>query len=229
MHCRDTISQCITANLNANDLENTWNGHPLSQDYVKQVKEIATRHSLKTHIDGARMFNACLALNVTPAELVEDFDSVQFCFSKGLSAPVGSMVCGSEAFIYEAKRMRKLLGGGMRQVGILAAACHLALDTMIDRLPEDHQSPKRLADGLAKLSHIKVDASQTKTNMVFFDSALPNVSRSALQQQLQNNKIFVGIEQRLGIRAVTHYGITSSDIDEALARIEKLALISSHQ
>jgi threonine aldolase len=184
---------------------------------------------LKMHIDGARMFNACLALNVTPSKLVEDFDSVQFCFSKGLSAPVGSMVCGSEAFIYEAKRMRKLLGGGMRQVGILAAACNVALDTMVDRLPEDHETAKRFAEGLAKLSHIKVDASQTKTNMIFFDSARPNVSRIELQQQLQANKILVGIEQRLGIRAVTHYGITNEDIDEALARIEKLALISSYQ
>lgn len=118
IHCAKTKLIC---------LENTWNGHPLSQAYVKQVKEIATRHGLKMHIDGARMFNACLALNMTPSELVENFDSVQFCFSKGLSAPVGSMICGSEAFIYEAKRMRKLLGGGMRQVGILAAACQLSL------------------------------------------------------------------------------------------------------
>ncbi|HEY9731385.1 MAG TPA: low-specificity L-threonine aldolase [Drouetiella sp.] len=220
IHCTKTRLIC---------LENTWNGHPLSLDYVKQVRAIAIRHSLKMHIDGARMFNACLALNVTPSKLVEDFDSVQFCFSKGLSAPVGSMVCGSEAFIYEAKRMRKLLGGGMRQVGILAAACNVALDTMVDRLPEDHETAKRFAEGLAKLSHIKVDASQTKTNMIFFDSARPNVSRIELQQQLQANKILVGIEQRLGIRAVTHYGITNEDIDEALARIEKLALISSYQ
>ncbi|CAN5437492.1 low-specificity L-threonine aldolase [soil metagenome] len=217
IHCAKTKLIC---------LENTWNGHPISLEYIKQVKTVADQHRLKMHIDGARMFNACLALNVTAAQLVENFDSVQFCFSKGLAAPIGSMVCGSEEFIYEAKRMRKVLGGAMRQIGIAAAACHIALDKMIDRLPEDHESAKRLADGLAKMSHIKVDPTQTKTNMVFFDSAAPSVSRSELQQQLQKNGILVGIEQRLGIRAVTHYGISSDDIDEALARIQKLTVVS---
>jgi threonine aldolase len=219
IHCAKTKLIC---------LENTWNGHPLSLEYMKQVREIANKHRLKMHLDGARMFNACLVLNATPSQLVKDFDSVQFCFSKGLSAPIGSMICGNAEFIYEAKRMRKLLGGGMRQVGIIAAACHVALDKMIDRLPEDHETATRLARGLARLSHIKVDPTQTKTNMVFFDSALQNVSRVELQQQLEKSGILVGIEQRLGIRAVTHYGISNDDIDEALSRIEKLALISSH-
>lgn len=214
IHCARTRLIC---------LENTWNGHPLSIPYISEVKDVAVRHGLKMHLDGARMFNACLALNVTPSRLVKDFDSVQFCFSKGLAAPAGSMVCGSKAFIAEAKRMRKLLGGGMRQIGILAAACHVALDKMIDRLPEDHNTAKQLANGLAKMSHIKVDPSHTKTNMVFFDSALPDVSRSELLQQLQACGILVGIEQRLGIRAVTHYGITEADIDEALAKIEQLS------
>ena len=217
IHCAKTKLIC---------LENTWNGHPISLKYIASVKAVADQHRLKMHIDGARMFNACLALNVTPAQLVENFDSVQFCFSKGLAAPMGSMVCGSEQFIYEAKRMRKVLGGAMRQIGIAAAACHVALDKMIDRLPEDHESAKRLADGLAKMSHIKVDPAQTKTNMVFFDSAEASVSRSELQQQLQKNGILVGIEQRLGIRAVTHYGISNDDIDDALGRIQKLAPIS---
>ncbi|MBI2810558.1 MAG: low-specificity L-threonine aldolase [Candidatus Melainabacteria bacterium] len=217
IHCAKTKLIC---------LENTWNGHPISLDYIEQVKTVANQHRLKMHIDGARMFNACLALNVTPAQLVENFDSVQFCFSKGLAAPIGSMVCGNEEFIYEAKRMRKVLGGAMRQIGIAAAACHVALDKMIDRLPEDHESAKKFADGLAKMSHIKVDSTQTKTNMVFFDSALPGVSRVELQQQLLKNGILVGIEQRLGIRAVTHYGVSNDDIDEALGRIQKLAPIS---
>lgn len=217
IHCAKTKLIC---------LENTWNGHPVSIEYMTQVKSIADRHQLKLHLDGARMFNACLALNVTPEKLVENFDSVQFCFSKGLAAPIGSMVCGTREFVSEAKRMRKVLGGAMRQVGIAAAACHVALDKMVDRLPEDHESAKRFANGLSRMSHIKVDATQTKTNMVFFDSAVPSVSRSELQQQLQKNGILVGIEQRLGIRAVTHYGISNDDIDDALARIEKLALIS---
>lgn len=214
IHCAKTKLIC---------LENTWNGHPINLDYITGVKAIADRHQLKMHLDGARMFNACLALNMTPAQLAKNFDSVQFCFSKGLAAPAGSMVCGSEQFVREAKRMRKLLGGGMRQVGILAAACHVALDKMIDRLPEDHETARLLARGLAKLPHIKVDPAQTKTNMVFFDSALPQLDRNTLQQKLQENGILVGIEQRLGIRAVTHYGISNADIDEVLRRIESLA------
>ncbi|MBS2002940.1 MAG: low-specificity L-threonine aldolase [Cyanobacteria bacterium SZAS LIN-5] len=214
IHCARTKLIC---------LENTWNGHPIKLDYIEEVRGIADRHHLKLHLDGARMFNACLALNITPAQLAKNFDSVQFCFSKGLAAPAGSMVCGSEQFVREAKRMRKLLGGGMRQVGILAAACHVALDKMIDRLPEDHETALRLANGLSKLPHIKVDPTQTKTNMVFFDSAIPHISRTALQQQLQESGVLVGIEQRLGIRAVTHYGISNADIDEVLRRVAALA------
>lgn len=214
IHCARTKLIC---------LENTWNGHPIKLDYIEEVRGIADRHQLKLHLDGARMFNACLALNITPAQLSKNFDSVQFCFSKGLATPAGSMVCGTEQFVREAKRMRKLLGGGMRQVGILAAACHVALDKMIDRLPEDHETALRLANGLSKLPHIKVDPTQTKTNMVFFDSAIPHISRTALQQQLQESGVLVGIEQRLGIRAVTHYGISNADIDEVLSRIAALA------
>lgn len=213
IHCARTKLIC---------LENTWNGHPLTVDYIKQVRAVANEHNLQMHLDGARMFNACLALNVTPDRLVSNFDSVQFCFSKGLAAPIGSMICGRSEFVAEAKRMRKALGGGMRQVGIIAAACNVALDQMIERLPEDHETARRLAEGLANLSHIKIDQTQTKTNMVFFDSARRDISRAQLQHQLQKNAILVGIEQRLGIRAVTHYGITNEDIDEALDRIAKL-------
>ncbi len=218
IHCAKTKLIC---------LENTWNGHPISLEHIRQVKAVADQHGLKMHIDGARMFNACLALDVTPAQLVENFDSVQFCFSKGLAAPIGSMICGSEEFIYGAKRMRKVLGGAMRQIGIAAAACHVSLDKMIHRLPEDHESAQRFALGLANMPHIKVDPTQTKTNMVFFESTLPNVSRNDLQEQLQKNEILTGLEQRLGIRAVTHYGISNEDIDEALSRIQKLSLVSS--
>jgi threonine aldolase len=210
-------------------LENTWNGNPLSLAYTNEIRELANQHGLKMHLDGARMFNACLALNITPLELARDFDSVQFCFSKGLSAPIGSMVCGSAAFISEAKRMRKVLGGATRQVGILAAACHVSLDKMIDRLHEDHESAKRLSDGLAKMSHIKIDPALTKTNMVFFDSASENVSRSELQQQLQKTGILVGIEPRLGIRAVTHYGISNQDIDDALERIRSVGVTAGQK
>ncbi len=220
IHCAKTRLIC---------LENTWNGHPLSLRYIHEIRELADRNLLKMHLDGARMFNACIALSVTPRDLARDFDSVQFCFSKGLSAPVGSMVCGSTDFIKDAKRMRKVLGGAMRQIGIIAAACHVSLDQMIDRLHEDHESAKRLAVGLARIPQIKVDPSLTKTNMVFFDSGSDEVSRTQLVQQLQKNGILVGIEQRLGIRAVTHYGISNNDIDDALDRVQKLFALNPHK
>ncbi|HEY9677330.1 MAG TPA: low-specificity L-threonine aldolase [Drouetiella sp.] len=214
IHCAKTKLIC---------LENTWNGQPITLSYISEIKAIAQQHELKMHLDGARMFNACLALGVTPTELVKDFDSVQLCFSKGLAAPIGSVICGTNEFIREAKRMRKVLGGGMRQVGIIAAACAISLDKMIDRLAEDHDTAKQLADGLAKLSFIKVDPTQTKTNMVFFESANAKTSRQDLVKALQQVGILVGIEQRLGIRAVTHYGISKEDIDEAVKRIAALA------
>lgn len=215
IHCARTKLVC---------LENTWNGHPLPLEYMTEIKDIASRHNLIMHLDGARMFNACIALDVKPDVLVQNFDSIQFCFSKGLAAPIGSIVCGRSSFVNEAKRMRKVLGGAMRQVGVVAAACHVALDTMVERLAEDHVTAKQLAFGLSQISNIKVDPAQTKTNMVFFESANDKVSRTELQQMLQKNGILVGIEQRLGIRAVTHYGITQDDITDVLERIQKMTL-----
>ena len=135
-----------------------------------RLRAIAREHNLKLHIDGARIFNAATALNTTVKDLTADADSVQFCFSKGLCAPVGSMVVGSREFISRAHRIRKSLGGGMRQAGILAAACLISLNTMSKRLGEDHANARALAEGLAALPYVQIDLDMVKTNMINFDT-----------------------------------------------------------
>ena len=134
-------------------LENTHNrcgGRVLRPDYVDAAGALAHEHGLRLHVDGARLWNAAVALGVPPARLVDAADSVSVCFSKGLAAPVGSAVAGSQAFVRRARRMRKQVGGGMRQAGVLAAACLVALDEMVDRLAEDHANARRLAEGLGR-------------------------------------------------------------------------------
>jgi threonine aldolase len=214
IHCAETKLIC---------LENTWNGQPLSPSYMQAVRQIADRHGLRIHLDGARLFNASVALKIPECELASGADSVQFCLSKGLAAPVGSLVCSDYAFIQRAKRMRKGVGGAMRQAGVLAAAGLVALDTMRERLAEDHATAKSLAQGLQSFDCLKVNAGDSKTNIVFFDTASDAISREDLVKMLKAAGVLVGIDPRMGIRAVTHYGITDSDIEEALARIKNIA------
>ena len=163
-------------------LENTHNrcsGSPLTPRYMNDVKEIARRHNLKVHVDGARIFNAAVALGLDASNLVSEADSVSFCLSKGLAAPVGSVVCGSHDFIAEARRARKILGGGMRQAGVIAAAGIVALTEMIDRLAEDHDNAKRLAGGLAEIDGLSVDPGSVKTNIVYI-----NIPNSKLMREM---------------------------------------------
>jgi len=213
IHCAKTKLIC---------LENTWNGKPISSDYMQAVRQIAHKHGLRIHLDGARLFNASVALQVPEAELVEAADSVQFCLSKGLAAPVGSIVCGDESFILRAKRMRKGVGGAMRQAGVLAAAGLVALDTMRERLQEDHITAKSLASGLESFGCFKVSADDTRTNIVFFDTASDTVSRQELVAVLKAAGVLVSVAPPFGIRAVTHYGITDADIEEVLERVKSV-------
>ena len=141
---------------------------PLSSDYVGSVAELAKKNSIPIHVDGARIFNAAVSLNSTVAELTDEIDSVSFCLSKGLSAPAGSLLCGSENFIYRARRNRKALGGGMRQAGILAAAGIVALEKMTERIVEDHQNAKALAYGISSINGISIDLEKIKTNIIYF-------------------------------------------------------------
>ncbi len=210
-------------------LENTQGtigGIPITAEYTAQVGEIAHAHHLKLHIDGARIFNAATALNTSVKDLVAPADSVSFCLSKGLCAPVGSILVGSKAFIHEAHRTRKTLGGGMRQAGILAAAGLIALHKMTKRLHEDHANACRLAEGIADIPHIKVDVSRVQTNMVFFDLAEDApLTITELRARLKDeyNVLmggYAGMPNR--VRLVTHYWITPEKVETTLTALRNL-------
>jgi len=206
-------------------LENTHNlcgGYPLDIDYMKAVGDIARRHGLKIHVDGARLFNAAVALDVKADQLAADADSVSFCLSKGLGAPVGSVVCGSRDFIFQARRARKVLGGGMRQAGVLAAAGIVALNEMVERLAEDHANARKLADGLAEMPGLCIDPSLIKTDIVYFEVEKDNMTVAELVKRLEYRGIRMLPVGPGRIRAVTHYHITSDDIDYALAAFSKV-------
>ncbi len=202
-------------------LENTHNncfGVPLTAEYTAAVVALARRHGLKVHIDGARIFNAAAALEVDVRELVRGVDSVTFCLSKGLCAPVGSVLCGSAAFIAEARRNRKVLGGGMRQVGILAAAGIVALQEMTLRLDADHACAQCLAEGLAAIPGIEVQP--VYTNMVYFRLA-DSVTLTAddVAAGLKERGVLILPRDARSFRAVTHYWIDADAVDQALEAV----------
>ena len=206
-------------------LENTHNlcnGSPLDTDYMKSVGDIARRHQLKIHVDGARIFNAAVALGVKPRDLAAEADSVSFCLSKGLAAPVGSLVCGTNDFINEARRARKILGGGMRQAGVLAAAGIVSLNEMVERLAEDHANAKKLAKGLAEMPHISINPDHIHTNIIFFEITREGMKPEKFVQQIDAAGIRMLPVGAQKVRAVTHYHITSEDIDQALDVISKV-------
>ncbi len=202
-------------------LENTHNrcsGGVLTPEDTKAVCDVAHEAGVPVHLDGARIFNASVALEVPPAELTRDVDDLSFCLSKSLSCPVGSVLVGSQDFIDNAKRWRKMLGGGMRQAGVLASAGLVALDTMIDRLAEDHQHARRLAQGLANIDGLSVDPDSIQTNIVFFEVDESLGTAADLIAALKRNGVLVSYPGRQSIRMVTHRHISPEDIEEALSR-----------
>jgi threonine aldolase len=206
-------------------LENTHNrcnGAPLDSDYLQSVRRLADTYNLKIHMDGARLFNAAAALDVPAAELADAADSVSFCLSKGLAAPVGSVVCGSRSFIDRARRARKVLGGGMRQAGIVAAAGIVALTEMTARLSDDHANARHLAQGLATLEEITVEPAVVRTNIVFFEIMREDVTAEQLADTLAIEGVRVLPTGSQRLRAVTHYHISAQDIDHALEVIRKV-------
>ncbi len=206
-------------------LENTHNfcyGSPLTPEYTRTIGELVHERGLKLHIDGARIFNAAVALGVDVKELAAPADSITFCLSKGLSAPVGSVVCGSREFIEEAKRVRKVLGGGMRQAGVIAAAGIVALTQMVDRLAEDHANARRLAEGLAHIPGFEVELERIRTNIVYFD-VVNGATAAEVAERAKEAGVLVLALGPYRIRAVTHYGIEAHHIDEALNVFEHIA------
>ena len=202
-------------------LENTQNhcgGAVLLPEYVEKVSNFTNKHGLLLHMDGARIFNAAVYLGLNLSTLLENVDSVSICLSKGLSAPVGSLVCGSDEFISKARRIRKMLGGGMRQAGIIAAAGIIALEKMVDRLSEDHINAKKLAVGLSKIPNIGIDIDQVQTNIIFFE--IKEVSELKLASLLENKGVKI-YPRKPKWRIVTHSGITSTDVDIVLDAFKK--------
>jgi threonine aldolase len=202
-------------------VENTHNicgGVAIPPSYFRELRELADRHGLAVHLDGARIFNAAIALGCSPTEITQYVDTVSFCLSKGLCAPVGSLVCGPAAFIDEANRMRKLLGGGMRQVGIIAAAGIVALEEMVERLANDHQNAKRLAAGLAQIEGIDIDPSGVQTNLIFFglDDATAIEPQTLIRRLDREHNVKIGSRGGRRFRAVTHYWITPERVETAI-------------
>jgi threonine aldolase len=201
-------------------LENTHNrcgGAALSVEYTQQVAKLARSRALKLHLDGARIFNAAVALGVEGRALAEPADSVTFCLSKALCAPVGSVLCGDEAFIHKARRARKQLGGGMRQAGVLAAAGIVALETMIDRLAEDHERARKLAQGLREVPGIEVENDPPPTNMVYL-RFLPDAVLDAegLAEAMAKRDIKVHAVAQRRMRLVLHYWIDDSAVEQVV-------------
>lgn len=201
-------------------LENTHNGcggTVQSPAYTRGISDLAHSHGLKVHLDGARIFNAAAAQNVSARELAASVDSVTFCLSKGLCAPAGSILCGDREFIHKAHRARKMLGGGMRQAGVLAAAGIVALEKMISRLKDDHARARRLAEGLRDSPGIVLDANTPATNMVYFDLA-PAVRESAgeIQRILEARGILVSPSGARRFRLVTHFWIDDAAVERTV-------------
>lgn len=216
----DNVHMPATRLIALENTQGTVGGIPISKAYTDEVGRLARAHGLALHMDGARIFNAATALNVDVADLAAAADSVTFCLSKGLCAPVGSVLVGSRDFIARAHRVRKQLGGGMRQAGILAAAGLIALDRMTLRLAEDHANARRLAEGLAVLPQIEIALDRVQTNMVFF-ALRPEVPVSApqLAERLRRHHVWIMDMGERGFRAVTHYWIRPQDVDRALSAI----------
>jgi threonine aldolase len=207
-------------------LENTQNlcgGKVLSAAYTRAVGELALAQGLKLHLDGARIFNAAVAQGVDASELATPADSVQFCLSKGLCAPVGSMLCGTQEFINRARRIRKQLGGGMRQAGILAAAGIVALEEMVERLAEDHARARSLASCLAGIPGLVVDLEDLETNMVYFSLAedIP-LSTSELADKTASQGLLIDASERHRVRLVTHYWIDDQAIERAAELLKNI-------
>jgi threonine aldolase len=205
-------------------LENTHmrcGGLPLSAAYTAKIASVAHGRGVPLHLDGARIFNAAVALGVPAASLVEDVDSVMFCLSKGLCCPVGSIICGSGEFIALARQSRKLVGGGMRQVGVLAAAGIVALESMIDRLADDHANAKLLAEGLAEMPGVTINPMVVQTNIVIFEvqGGAPAFLAAIAEKGIL--ALPVGPER---VRMITHHDIERGDVERALELIHSVLL-----
>ena len=206
-------------------LENTHNragGTVMTAEQIKAVADVAHRHNIPVHLDGARIFNAAVALGVKASELVRDVDTVTFCLSKGLSCPAGALLCGKRDTIARARRFRKLLGGTLRQAGVIAAPGIIALKTMVNRLKEDHANARRLAEGLARISPLKIDLKAVQTNIVFADTSGLEYEAADLNRRLGQYNVEVLVGGPTRIRMVTHRHIKPEHVNYVIKVFEQV-------
>lgn len=207
-------------------LENTQNicgGVPLTAGYTRKVGEIARDNGLALHIDGARIFNAAVAQNVDVGDLAAPADSAMFCLSKGLASPIGSMLVGSDKFIARARHLRKMLGGGMRQVGVIAAAGLISLAKMTDRLGEDHLRARKLADGLRKIEGVILDEGTPHTNMIYFNLAEDApLNAPQVAERMKEHGVLVDPDNWRRFRLVTHYWVDDDGVEKAISAFKKV-------
>jgi len=206
-------------------VENTHNragGTITSPKVIKEICQLAHQRNIKVHLDGARLFNAAIALNIKSALLTKDVDSVMFCLSKGLSAPVGSILAGSKEFIQRARKNRKMLGGGMRQAGILAAAGIIAIENMVERLEEDHKNARILGEGLVDIGGINIDLETIQTNMIYIDLNKSGMDTYKFLPKLAEYNILGSPRPPTQVRLVTHYGICEEDIYTTIKAIKEI-------
>ena len=205
-------------------IENTQNrcgGRVLSAEYTTEVTELAQKNGLMVHLDGARVFNAAVALGIPASKLTAQVDSVSFCLSKGLSAPVGSLLCGTRGFIDSARKWRKMLGGGMRQAGIIAAAGIVAIEKMVDRLADDHANAKKLAMGMSEIPGITIYPDRVETNIVLFEPPA-KVTPQEFSKLMEDRRVLAKPYGGRRIRAVTNRMVSSSDIEETLDILKQI-------
>ena len=206
-------------------LENTHNycmGSPISPEYMRQVGNLSQKYNLKIHIDGARIFNAAIALKLDVKDLLCEADSVMFCLSKGLSAPVGSIVCGSKNFIHKTRKWRKMVGGGMRQSGHLAAAGIIALNDLTERLKEDHFNAQKLAQGLARLKRIVLKPELIKTNIIFFSLEHSNIKPETFLENLEAQGIKILMIHEGVFRIVLHREISETQVELVIKAMKEI-------
>jgi threonine aldolase len=218
----DDAHQPITGAICLENTHNRRGGAVLGLDYMRQVSALARERAVPVHLDGARLPNAAVALGVPMRSIAEYVTSVQLDLSKGLAAPVGGVVAGSRAFIARAHRARKVVGGGMRQAGIIAAAGLVALESMIERLAEDHANARLLAEGLAEIPQIAVDVARVQTNIVVCRLVVDGWSPAAFIEALREQGVLIGGYGDQRLRMVTHYGIARADIERTLHAVRRV-------
>ncbi len=221
LHVNQPYYACPTGLICLENSHNLAGGSVMTANQCEYICDNAHQLKIPVHLDGARIFNASVALNTTVADLSKRCDSVQFCLSKGLGAPVGSILLGKKDFIEEARVWRKRLGGGMRQVGVLAAAGLVALEESRFTLFNDHEHAKQLAEGVANLKGVKIDLEGVQTNIVIFDVSEANLSSIEICEKLEENDI-LAIPFGTQIRMVTHYDVSQEDIETALSELNKI-------